>query len=170
MEKIETLEELLIHELKDVYHAEKQLVKMLPKVAKKASAPELKAALEEHLRQTEGQVQRLEEVFELLGEPAKAVKCKGMEGILEEGEELLQQKGTSETLDAGIILAAQKVEHYEIACYGSLATWADMVGRKDVKKLLVQTLEEEEQTDKKLTMLAKSGINQGSAQKMREAA
>jgi ferritin-like metal-binding protein YciE len=170
MEKIETLEELLIHELKDVYHAEKQLVKMLPKVAKKASAPELKAALEEHLRQTEGQVQRLDEVFELLGEPAKAVKCKGMEGILEEGEELLQQKGTSETLDAGIILAAQKVEHYEIASYGSLATWADMVGRKDVKKLLVQTLEEEEQTDKKLTMLAKSGINQGSAQKMREAA
>jgi ferritin-like metal-binding protein YciE len=170
MEKIETLEELLIHELKDVYNAEKQLVKMLPKVAKKAFAPELKAALEEHLCQTEGQVQRLEEVFELLGEPAKAVKCKAMEGILEEGEELLQQKGTSETLDAGIILAAQKVEHYEIASYGSMATWADMVGRKDVKKLLVQTLEEEEQTDKKLTMLAKSGINQGSAQKMREAA
>lgn len=170
MEKIESLEELLLHELKDLYSAEKQLTKMLPKVAKKATSPELREALETHLEETEGQIERLEQVFELLGETPKAVKCKGMEGILEEGEETLKQKATPETLDAGIIMAAQKVEHYEIAAYGSLATWADMIGRKDVKKLLGETLDEEEQADEKLTNIAQSGINQSSAQKMRRAA
>ncbi len=170
MDKMETLEHLLIHELKDVYNAEKQLVKALPKVAKKASAPELKQAIEEHLEQTEEHVSRLEEVFEMLGQSAKSVKCKGMEGILEEGEEALKMKGSPDTLDAAIIMSAQKVEHYEIAAYGSLATWADMLGRKDIKRVLGQTLEEEEQTDEKLTKLAEAGINQSSAQKMRKAA
>ncbi|MGH7973643.1 MAG: ferritin-like domain-containing protein [Limisphaerales bacterium] len=170
MGKIDSLENLLVHELKDLYHAEKQLVKALPKVAKKASAQDLKNAIEEHLEQTEGHVERLEQVFEMLGQPAKAVKCKGMQGILEEGEETMKLKGTPETLDAAIILAAQKVEHYEIASYGSACAWADMLGRGDIKRVLAQTLDEEEETDQKLTDLAKSGINLSSARKMREAA
>ena len=170
MEKMDSLENLLIHELKDVYNAEKQLVKALPKAAKKASSDELRTALEEHLRQTEEHVNRVEQIFEMLGQPAKSAVCKGMKGILQEGEEAMKLKGTPETLDAEIILAAQKVEHYEIAAYGSLATWADMMGRKDIKSLLGRTLEEEKQTDRKLTELAKSGINQSSAEKMREAA
>lgn len=165
MEKMDSLESLLLHELKDVYHAEKQLIKALPKVAKKASNPELKQALEEHLEQTEGHVERLEQIFEMLDQPAKAVKCQAMEGILDEGEDLMQMKGSPETLDAGIIASAQKVEHYEIASYGSLATWAAMLGRQDIKRLLGQTLQEEEQTDKKLTELAKTDVNQRSLRK-----
>ncbi len=159
MERLESLEHLLLHEVKDLYHAEKQLVKALPKVAKKASSPELKNAVEEHLQQTETHVNRLERIFELLGQPAKSVKCKGMEGILDEAEDAMDQNGTPETLDAAIIMSAQKVEHYEIASYGSAATWADMMGRKDIKELLGQTLQEEEQTDKKLTELAKADVN-----------
>ncbi len=170
MDTIDTLEALLLHELKDLYHAEKQLIKALPKVAKKASNPELKDAIEEHLQQTEGHVNRLEQIFEMLGESAKAVTCKGMEGILDEGEETMKMKGTPETLDAAIICSAQKVEHYEIASYGSAATWAGMLGRHDIKRLLGQTLQEEEETDEKLTELANSGVNQMSAQKARRAA
>ncbi len=170
MEKIDSLEALLLHELKDLYHAEKQIVKALPKVAKKASAPQLKNALEEHLRQTEEQVNRLEQVFQMLGQPVKGVKCKGMEGILDEGEETLKLKGTPETLDAAIIMSAQKVEHYEIAGYGSAATWAEMLGRQDIKNLLGQTLDEEEKTDRKLTEMAKTGINQSSAEQLKKAA
>lgn len=170
MDRIDTLENLLIHEIKDLYSAEQQLVKALPKVAKKAHSPQLRQAIEEHLQQTEQHVNRLEQVFEFLGQSAKAVTCKGMEGILDEGEDDMSMKGTPETLDAAIIAAAQKVEHYEIASYGSAAHWASILGRQDVKQLLGQTLEEEETTDKKLTQLAKSGINQNSAGKMREAA
>jgi len=169
MQKLDSLESLLLHELQDLYNAEQQLVKALPKVAKKASSPQLKSAIEEHLSQTEGHVQRLEQIFEILGEKAKGAKCKGMEGILDEGEEVMKFKGTPETLDAAIIMSAQKVEHYEIAGYGSAATWADYLQRRDIKELLGQTLEEEEETDGKLTELAKS-INQQSAQQMREAA
>ncbi len=170
MEKMESMENLFLHELKDVYSAEKQILKALPKVAKKAANPELKQGLEEHMEQTEEQVRRLEEIFEMLEQRPKAMKCKGMEGIIEEAEEALKMKGSPDTLDAGIIMAAQKVEHYEIAAYGSLATWADMMGRKDIKRLLGETLEEEEDTDQKLTDLAKSGINQSSVQKLRQAA
>jgi ferritin-like metal-binding protein YciE len=170
MEKIDSLEGLLLHEIKDLYHAEKQLVKALPKVAKKASSSELKNAIEEHLHQTEGHVNRLEQVFQMLGQPAKAVKCKGMQGILEEGEETLKLDSTEETRDAAIITAAQKVEHYEIASYGSAANWAKLLGRNDIKALLGETLEEEKQTDEKLTRLAQSGINQDSAEQAREAA
>lgn len=165
MEKIDSLETLLVHELKDLYHAEKQLVKALPKVAKTAAAPELKEAIEEHLEETEGHVERLEKIFQLLDQPAKAVKCKAMEGILEEGEDTMDLKAPAETRDAALIMAAQKVEHYEIAGYGSAATWAEMLGRQDIKRLLGQTLEEEKAADEKLTQLATSGLNQRSAQR-----
>jgi|ERR1041384_5108447 ferritin-like metal-binding protein YciE len=170
MEKMDSLEALLLHEVKDLYHAEKQLIKALPKVAEKASSPQLKNAIEDHLRQTEGHVNRLEQIFNILGQPAKGVKCKGMAGILDEGEEVLKFKGSPEALDAAIIMAAQKVEHYEIAGYGSAATWASMLGRQDIKDLLGQTLQEEEMTDQKLTELAKSGINQRAAESMKWAA
>ena len=170
MERIQSLEGLLLHELKDLYRADKQLVKALPKVAKKASSPELKQAIQEHLHQTEGHVNRLEQAFALLGQPAKAVKCKGMQGILEEGEETLKLDTTPETKDAAIITSAQKVEHYEIAGYGSAATFAKLLGRNDIKALLGQTLTEEKQTDEKLTPLAESGINQGAVEQQRQAA
>ena len=170
LEKIVSLEDLLVHELKDIYHAEQQLVKALPKVAKKASSPELKQAIEEHLRETEGHVDRLERIFDMLGQPAKTIKCKAMEGILDEGQELMKERAEPETLDAGIIMSAQKVEHYEICAYGSTATWAGMIGRTDIKALLGQTLTEEERTDKKLTELAKARINPRSAAKTQRAA
>jgi len=168
MEKMNSLEDLLLHEVQDMYSAEKQLVKALPKVAEKASSPELKSAVEEHLQQTQGHVKRLEQVFEMLGHPAKAKKCKAMAGIISEAEDAMEQKGTPETLDAAIIAGAQKVEHYEIASYGSLSTWADILGNQDVKRIFGQTLDEEEQTDKKLTDLAKAGINQRAASRQTE--
>jgi ferritin-like metal-binding protein YciE len=170
MERLDSLHNLLVHELKDLYHAEQQLVKALPKVAKKASSTQLKQLIEGHFEETKGHVSKLEGVFELLGQPAKAVKCKAMQGILDEGEELMGEKGTPETLDAGIIAAAQKVEHYEIAGYGTVATWAGMLGQSEVKGILAKILEEEEAADKKLTELATAGINLRSAQGMREAA
>lgn len=163
MEKVNSLESLLLHELRDLYSAEKQLVKALPKVAKKINSPELKSAVEEHLEQTEEHVNRLEEAFEMLGQPAKAVTCKAMKGILEEADEILKLKGPPETTDAAIVAAAQKVEHYEMAGYGCAAKWAERIGRDDIQKLLGQTLEEEEETDEKLTDLAESGINQRAA-------
>ena len=165
MEQLNSLENLLLHELQDMYHAEQQLVKALPKVAKKANSPMLKNAVEEHLRQTEGHVNRLEQAFQILGQPAKGRKCKAMVGILDEAEETMKEKGTAETLDAAIIMSAQKVEHYEIAGYGSLAKWAERLGRHDLKNLLGQTLQEEKAADQKLTELAESGINQESANK-----
>lgn len=170
MAKITSLEDLLVHELKDIYYAEQQLVEALPDVAEKANSPELKRALEEHLHETEGHVDRLEKIFDLLGQPAKGVKCKGMLGILDEGEELMKEKADPETLDAGIIMSAQKVEHYEICAYGSVATWAGMLGRHEVKMLLGQTLEEERRADKKLTELANAGVNQRSVEKTQRAA
>ena len=129
----------------------------------------MKNAVAQHLQQTEGHVNRLEQIFQMLGEPAKGTKCKGMAGILDEAEEVMKHKGTPETLDAAIIMAAQKVEHYEIAGYGSAATWAGILGRQDIKNLLGQTLAEEERTDKRLTELAQAGINQGAAARRSEA-
>ena len=170
MEKLDSLEHLLVHELKDLYHAEQQLVKTLPKVAKQASSKQLQQLIEGHLTETEGHVAKLEQVFDLLDQPAKGVKCKGMKGILDEGEELMEEKGTPETMDAGIIAAAQKVEHYEIASYGTVATWAEMLGHDEVKEVLREILDEEEQADKKLTQLATADVNRRSAHKMREAA
>jgi ferritin-like metal-binding protein YciE len=167
-EKMNSLDDLLLHEVQDMYHAEKQLVKTLPDVAEQATSPELKSAIEEHLQQTKVHVNRLERIFEMLGQEPKATKCKAMKGILDEGEDTITEKGSPETLDAAIIMSAQKVEHYEIAAYGSLATWADLLGRQDVKQLLGQTLDEEKATDQKLTELAKTGLNQRSASKQPE--
>jgi ferritin-like metal-binding protein YciE len=170
METIDSLESLLLHEIKDLYYAEKQIVKALPKVIKKASSPQLKNAIEHHLRETEGHVARLEQVFEILGQSPKAVKCEGMEGILDEAETTIKHCDSPETLDAAIIASAQKVEHYEIANYGSVVEWASILGRQDIKTLLSQTLQEEKKTDQKLTELATSGINQQSARKQKLAA
>ncbi|MDB6067915.1 MAG: hypothetical protein JWR26_4123 [Pedosphaera sp.] len=158
MEK-NSLDGLLLMEVRDIYNAEKQITKALPKAAKKASSPELKAAIEEHLHQTEGHVNRLEQVFKILGEPAKGRTCPAMKGILEEAAEVMSQKADPAVLDAAIIGAAQKVEHYEIASYGTIIEWAKQMGREDIGRLLGETLDEEEKTDQKLTQLAKSDIN-----------
>ena len=123
---MENLQDLFEHELKDVYHAEKQLLKALPKMAKGAMSEELKAGFEEHLEQTQGQVERLERVFELLDMPARGKKCEAMEGLIEEGSSILEDEEASDVRDAALIAAAQKVEHYEIATYGTLCTWADL--------------------------------------------
>jgi len=151
------LRELLIEELKDIYDAEQRITKALPKMAKAADSQELKTAFQEHLRQTEQQIKRLEQVFDELDEPAKRKECKAMVGLLEEGEELMDEEDNpSDVLDAGLITAAQKVEHYEMAAYGSLRTWADLLGESKVVNLLQTTLDEEGDTDKKLTEIAQS--------------
>ncbi|MBL8849679.1 MAG: ferritin-like domain-containing protein [Planctomycetaceae bacterium] len=156
---MDSLRELFEHELKDIYYAEKALVKALPKMAKAASSDKLKEGIEEHLEQTKGQVERLEQVFELLGVPARGKKCEAMEGLIAEGASLIEEDIEPEVLDAGIIAAAQKVEHYEIASYGTLCTWARQLGLEDAADLLGETLEEEKQTDLKLTELAESEVN-----------
>lgn len=157
--KIESLKALLEEELKDIYSAEKQLLKALPKMAKKATSEDLRAALEEHLEVTQGHVDRLEEVFEALGKPAKAKTCKAMQGLIEEGKEIMEEDADDAVMDAGIIAAAQKVEHYEIASYGTVRTWARLVGEEEAAELLQETLDEEGEADKKLTELAESVIN-----------
>lgn len=149
------LRETFLEELKDVYDAEKQLVKALPKVAKAAEHEDLKHAIEAHLEETEGHVERLEKVFEMLGEKAAAKKCKAMKGLLEEGEELISEKAG----DAALICAAQKVEHYEIAAYGSLSAWAKSLGEQEAADLLEGTLGEEKEADEKLTSIAESSVN-----------
>lgn len=154
------LKELFIDELKDIYWAEKHLTKALPKLAKAATSQELSNAFQQHLTQTEGQIERIEQVFELLDTPARAKKCEAMEGLVEEAQGLLEElpKGTM-VRDAGLIIAAQKVEHYEIAAYGSLVQLAKTMGENEIADVLAQTLEEEKQTDQLLTELAVSGIN-----------
>jgi ferritin-like metal-binding protein YciE len=159
MEKLNSLEHLFLMEVKDLYNAEKQITKALPKAAKKASSPELKSAIEEHLEQTEGHINRLEEVFKILGESPKGRPCDAMKGILEEAGEVMGQKAEPAVRDAAIIGAAQKVEHYEIASYGTVVQWAKQMGREDIKRLLGQTLDEEEKADLKLSELAKGSIN-----------
>jgi ferritin-like metal-binding protein YciE len=159
MAKLSSLDDLLVHELQDIYHAEGQILKALPKMTKAASNSDLKAAFEEHRVQTEGQVKRLEEVFKLLGLPAKGKKCEGMAGLIEEGKKTMEEDAEPEVLDAALIAAAQKVEHYEIASYGCVCTYAEMLGLDQIHDLLGQTLEEEEATDQRLTALAESVIN-----------
>ena len=159
MPKLTSLEDLLVHELQDIYNAEGQILKALPRMIKAASHPELKAAFEEHRVQTEGQVERLEQAFKLLGIPAKGKKCEGMAGLLEEGKKTMAEDAEANVMDAALIAAAQKVEHYEIAAYGCVCTYAEMLGHEEVHELLGQTLEEEEETDQKLTALAESVIN-----------
>jgi ferritin-like metal-binding protein YciE len=159
MAKLSSLDDLLVHELQDIYHAEGQILKALPKLIKAASNPDLKAAFEEHRRQTEGQVQRLEQVFKLLGQPAKGKKCEGMAGLIEEGKTVMEQDAEPAVMDAALIAAAQKVEHYEIASYGCVCTYAEMLGYSQAHDLLGQNLDEEEATDERLTALAESVIN-----------
>jgi ferritin-like metal-binding protein YciE len=148
------LMELYVDELKDLYDAENRLVKALPKVAKAASSEKLRTAVEEHLEQTRGHVDRLKEIFDNLGEKATGKKCAGMMGILKEGEEIMEEDFEDDVMDAALISAAQRVEHYEIAAYGCVRTWADLLGENEASALLDKTLEEEKETDEKLTQLA----------------
>jgi len=160
MSKLASLDDLLVHELQDIYHAEGQILKALPKMVAAASHPDLKEAFEEHRQQTEGHVRRLDQAFKLLGVPAKGKKCEGMAGLLEEGRKTIEEDALPSVLDAALIAAAQKVEHYEIASYGCVCTYAEMLGYDQVHELLGQNLDEEETTDQKLTALAESVINQ----------
>lgn len=157
------LQKLFEEELKDIYWAEKALVKALPKMAKKATSEELKSAIEEHLSQTEEQVARVEQVFEVLGKDPKAKKCEAMEGLISEAETIMEESDEGVMRDAAIISAAQKVEHYEIATYGTLRTFAQHLGLDKAVSLLQQTLDEEKDTDEKLTQLAESAINMQAA-------
>src|ERR1700681_387102 len=153
--KENALKELYIDELRDIYNAENQLTKALPKMAKAATSDDLRAGFESHLEQTKGHVERLERIFKELGEKPTGKKCKGMEGLVKEGEEMIQEDELEgEALDAGLISAAQRVEHYEIAAYGCVRTYANILGEKEAVSLLEETLEEEKETDQKLTELA----------------
>ena len=156
---LQSLEDLFLHDIKDLYNAENQILKALPRMAKKASSPELRRAFEQHLKQTEAQVKRLERVFGTLDEKPKGKTCKGMQGLIEEGKEMLSEDIEDDVLDAALIAAAQKVEHYEIAAYGTARTYAEMLGNDEAARLLQQTLDEEGETDKKLTKLAESVVN-----------
>lgn len=157
--KMSTLEDLYTDLLKDLYSAEKQLVKALPKLAKNAQSPDLQKAFQEHLKQTEGHVERIERIFSNLDGSPRGKKCVGMEGLIEEGNELLQEDVEPGVLDAGLIAAAQKVEHYEIASYGTARAWAERLGYDQAARLLQQTLEEESMANEKLTRIAESHVN-----------
>jgi ferritin-like metal-binding protein YciE len=157
--KLQSLNDLLIKELQDLYDAENRIIEALPKMAEKASSPELRAGLNQHLEQTRGQVRRLDQIFDQIRDiDREDGKCKGIEGIIKEGEELLKKDAEPEVRDAGIIASAQKVEHYEIASYGTVRTYAQLVGRQDWARLLEETENEEKETDRKLNQLA-SHIN-----------
>ena len=160
---VKTLNDLFIETLKDLYYVEKKLVKTLPKMAGKASSPELKQAIEEHLAETETHVERIEQIFGLLDRKAVAKKCEALEGLIKEADEVTGEIDDEETLDAAIISSAQTVEHYEIARYGTLACWAAEIGNTEISELLEQTLEEEKSADEKLSSLAEDSINQRAA-------
>jgi ferritin-like metal-binding protein YciE len=166
--KIESLQELYIEELRDVYDAEQQLVKALPKMAKAATADSLRAALEEHLDVTESQVQRLDEIFEELGIKSKGGKCEAMKGLLEEAKELIEDDIDPEVLDVALIMAAQKVEHYEIASYGCLRTFAELLEREEQAETLQEILDEEKDADENLTEIAETSINVDAADEEEE--
>jgi len=163
MAENKTLHDAFLDELRDAYDAEKQLTKALPKLAKAASDPKLRQAFETHLRETEGHVQRLERVFESLDEKAKGKHCDGIAGIIEEGKSTMGEDFEGTTMDACLIAAGQRAEHYEMAAYGTLVAWAQAMGHAQAEKLLQQTLDEEKAADKKLSGLAESGINQSAA-------
>ena len=160
---VTTLEDLFYETLKDIYYAEKKLVRTLPKMAKKAGSPELKQAIQSHLAETEGQVQRLEQVFASMEKKPVAKKCEAMDGLISEADEVLSEIQDKRTLDAAIISSAQTVEHYEIARYGTLICWARELGMSEAEALLQETLEEEKAADMKLSGLAESYINQQAA-------
>jgi|1185.fasta_scaffold285555_2 ferritin-like metal-binding protein YciE len=151
---VKTVQDLFVEELRDIYHAERQITKALPRMAKAASSPELKQAFELHLEQTKGQIERLDQVFEQLDLPKRAKKCEAMEGLLEEARSTMEEIEDESVLDVGMIINAQKVEHYEIAGYGSLVSLAKQLGHDEVATLLQETLEEEKQTDQKLNQVA----------------
>ena len=153
---MESLKDLMIDELKDLYSAENQILKALPKMIKKATSPELKQGFQKHLKETEGHVERLEKIFKELDGSPRGKKCKGMEGVIADGKELMEEDAEPEVMDAGLIGAAQHVEHYEMAGYGCVRTYADLLGLKNISKLLQQTLDEEKATDEKLTELARN--------------
>ena len=157
--KMQTLEDLYMDHLKDLYSAEKQLVKALPKMAKNASSPDLQKAFQEHLRQTERQVERIERIFSEMDGSPRGKKCVGMEGLIEEGNEIMKEDAEPEVLDAGLIAAAQKVEHYEIASYGTVRAWAERLGYDKAARLLQETLDEESMANEKLTQIAESHVN-----------
>lgn len=153
------LDDLFFDTLKDIYFAERQILKALPKMAKAATSEDLKAGFEQHRVETEGHVERLEKVFELLGKSPRGKTCDAILGIIEEGKEIMEEFKGTQALDAGLVSAAQAVEHYEIARYGTLATWAKQLGHTEALNLFLETLKEEEATDEKLTKLAKTAVN-----------
>lgn len=157
--KLDSLDAVFLHEIKDLLSAEKQLVKALPKMAKGAASDSLRCAIEEHLEQTKIHVERLEEVFSLLDKPPRTERCKAMEGLIQEGADLLKEDGTPTVKDAALIGAAQRVEHYEIAAYGTARTLAELLGQDKAAQLLQETLNEEKETDERLTQLAMSEVN-----------
>ncbi|MGN6582770.1 MAG: YciE/YciF ferroxidase family protein [Rhizobiaceae bacterium] len=163
MAKQKTLEDLFHDTLKDIYYAEKKILKALPKMARAASSDKAKAAFQKHKDQTEGHVERLQQVFEIMGKRPQGKTCEAIEGIISEGEEIMEEFKGTEALDAGLISAAQAVEHYEMTRYGTLKRWAKDLGMKDAAELFDATLKEEEQTDAELTKLAESGINKQAA-------
>lgn len=157
--KLDSLQKLYVAELLDLYSAEKQILRALPKMAKAADAPELRDAFKEHLEQTKGHVERLEQIFKRLGRSTRGKKCKAMEGLLEEGQELMEEDAEPAVLDAALIAAAQRVEHYEISGYGTVRTYAQLLDKDEDRELLQRTLDEEGETDKLLSGLAQSLIN-----------
>lgn len=160
---IQTFEDLYLHQLQDIYYAENQITKALPKMIEKATAPELKQGFETHLRETENQIVRLEKVFGLLGETAKGATCPAIEGIIKEANEVASEIADKEVLDAALVAAAQAVEHYEITRYGTLIAWSKLLGREDAARLLEETLVEEKATDDKLNALSIDRINRRAA-------
>jgi ferritin-like metal-binding protein YciE len=164
MPQTHTLHEVFLDELQDIYDAENQLTKALPKLAKAAKSQELRQAFEHHLEETEQQIQRLEQVFESLDEKAKGKRCKGIAGIIEEGEKVMKEDFDGSTKDAALIAGGQRAEHYEIAAYGTLVAWAREMGHTQAADLLEQTLEEEKAADEKLNEIAMSGINEEAAE------
>jgi len=161
--KDKNLNDLFLDTLKDIYYAEKQILKALPKMAKAASSEKLRAAFEKHHGETEGQVERLEKIFELIDKPARGKTCDAIQGILDEGKEIMDEYKGSEALDAGMLAGAQAVEHYEISRYGTLKQWAQQLGMKDAVRLLDETLQEEKKTDQALTSLAEAAVNLAAA-------
>jgi len=161
----EGIQKFFVHQLQDLYDAENQLIEALPKMAQACSSSKLRSAFEEHLRQTRNQVQRLEQIFQSMQEKPKGKKCKGMQGLIKEGEEVIKEDFEPEIRDAALICAAQKVEHYEISGYGSVRTFAELLGLNDAAELLQQTLDGEEATDQKLTQLAMESINKKAIRK-----
>ncbi|MBX9738430.1 MAG: ferritin-like domain-containing protein [Beijerinckiaceae bacterium] len=160
---VKTMNDLFVHTLKDIYYAEKLIYRSLPKMIREASSPELKQAFEKHREETEGQIERLEQVFELCDVAARGVRCDAMDGIIAEAKDIMEEVEDDEVRDAGMLAAAQTVEHYEISRYGTMIAWAQQLGMKDAVKLLQQTLDEEKKTDKLLSELAVANVNKTAA-------